>query len=153
MSSFPSVIQAELLSKKIIPDWKIEQNERLVQWVGEADWEYSAEFPTPTGLDSAQSMDLVFEGLDTFATVHLNDSEILKTDNMFVPYRVDVKSLLKPSGEKNQLTILFESSVKKGAELENEFGKGKSLFRSSKRLHVRKAQVCDIVFKDHMGEV
>jgi beta-mannosidase len=32
----------------------------------------------------------VFEGLDTYATVKLNDREILKSDNMFVSHRVEV---------------------------------------------------------------
>ncbi|OAF62539.1 hypothetical protein VC83_01048 [Pseudogymnoascus destructans] len=37
---------------------------------------------------------LVFEGLDTFATVRLNDTEILKSKNMFIPYHVDVTAMI-----------------------------------------------------------
>jgi beta-mannosidase len=31
--------------------------------------------------------ELVFEGLDTFATVFLNEVQILEADNMFLPHR------------------------------------------------------------------
>ena len=141
VAAFPSVIQMELLANDIIPDYNIGENERLIQWAGEADWTYCTTFPTPTTLKRVAAIDLVFDGLDTFATVTLNGTQILKTDNMFIPYRVDVKSHLKPGNGENELSILFESAIKRGAQLESNFGKKKSLFRDSKRLHVRKAQV------------
>ncbi|KAL6690511.1 glycoside hydrolase superfamily [Trichoderma pleuroticola] len=88
-TSFPSVIQQELLAIGSIPDPNIGLDERLIQWVGAADWEYSCSFPTPEGAGTDDSaVDLVFEGLDTFATVVLNGKEILRSDNMFLPHRV-----------------------------------------------------------------
>lgn len=141
VAAFPSVIQMELLANGTIPDYNVGENERLVQWVGETDWTYCNSFPTPAVVQPDAGLDLVFDGLDTFATVTLNGTRILKTDNMFVPYRVDVKGYLRDNGEQNDLSILFESAVKKGAELEGIWGKKKSLFRDAKRNHIRKAQV------------
>ena len=53
-------------------------------------------------------LELNFEGLDTYASVYLNDSLILKSNNAFRTFEVDVKSMLKAS---NELKILFESTT------------------------------------------
>jgi beta-mannosidase len=144
VSTFPSVVQLELLNRKLIPDPNVGENERLIQWVGEADWEYLCSFPSPSEQSASDScfVDLLFEGLDTFATVMLNGRVILQSDNMFLPQRVDVKGALKESGsEDNALVILFESAVKKGRELEEKYGARKSMMRDKKRMQMRKAQV------------
>ena len=107
-SQFPSVIHLELLHIKQIPDPNIGENERLIQWVGEVDWVYRTSFPTPT--HTGQNAELVFEGLDTFATVTLNGQEILKSNNMFLPARIEIKHLLKPAGKENVVEIVFESA-------------------------------------------
>ncbi|PKS06037.1 hypothetical protein jhhlp_007871 [Lomentospora prolificans] len=139
VQSFPSVIQMELAANKLIPDYNIGENERQIQWVGEVDWEYQTSFSTPEDAN-AENVDLVFEGLDTVATVTLNGAEILKSDNMFVPARVAVKQHLKPVGETNELHIAFESPVKAGLALEEKHGARKSMMRDKKRMHLRKAQ-------------
>lgn len=140
VTTFPSVVQMELLAAGLMPDPNLGQNERLVQWVGEADWEYSASFQSPSTV--SEHAELVFEGLDTIATATLNGTEILKSDNMFLPTRVDVKHLLREGGKHNELVILFESPIKVGAEREAKFGVlGPSIMRGTKRMQIRKAQV------------
>lgn len=138
---FPSVIQLELLHLKVISDPNIGENERLIQWVGECDWLYRCTFTSPSNLSAFKNSDLVFEGLDTFATVMLNGEAILESDNMFLPQRVDVKKCLKGPGEVNELSILFESAIKKGVQLEEKYGPRTSMMRDKKRMHARKAQV------------
>ncbi|KAK5044361.1 hypothetical protein LTR84_011311 [Exophiala bonariae] len=141
VQAFPSVIHSELLANDIIPDFRSGENERLIQWVGHADWAYSTSFSTPKDLDSDSSVDMVFEGLDTFATVTLNGKVILQSDNMFLPQRVDVKKILNPSGQDNEISIVFESTVKKGDGLDSRFGQRKSnMMRGNRRMHIRKAQ-------------
>lgn len=142
-SQFPSVIQLELLHTKQIPDPNIGENERLIQWVGEVDWLYRTSFPTPT--HTGQNTELVFEGLDTFATVTLNAQEILKSNNMFLPARIDIKHLLKRASEENVVEILFESALKKGTELEKQYGERASMMRDKRRMQMRKAQVCPYI--------
>jgi hypothetical protein len=141
VTAFPSVIHMELLANKIIPDYNIGSNERLIQWVGEADWSYRTTFSTPSDVAAAGTVELVFDGLDTYATITLNGKEILKSNNMFIQYRVDVKGQLQPQGQDNELSILFESNEKKGAEFDRKYKKLKTMFRSSKRCHLRKPQV------------
>lgn len=141
VSAFPSVVQMELLEKQIIPDPNVGENEREGQWAGEVDWEYACSFETPAAVADRNNIDLVFEGLDTFATVCLNGQEVLKSDNMFIPARVPVKSLLRPVGETNELSIIFESALRVSSKLEKEHGARTSLMRDKRRMHIRKAQV------------
>lgn len=42
-----------------------------------------------------QHQTIIFEGVDTFATVHLNSKLIATTDNMFVRYEVPIDGLLQ----------------------------------------------------------
>jgi beta-mannosidase len=62
---------------------------------------------------SQETVELVFEGLDTLATVTLNNKKLGKTNNAFRTWKFDVKEVLlnKPS-ELNTLTITFNSSFK-----------------------------------------
>src|SRR5690606_22169984 len=52
-------------------------------------------------------IELHLDGLDTFASVFLNDSLILETDNAFRNYTVDIKPLAK---KENQLRVVFNST-------------------------------------------
>jgi beta-mannosidase len=138
----PSVIQMELLERKLIENPDVGENERLIQWVGECDWAYSCAFKTPDSVVSTRHADLVFEGLDTIAVVHLNGAEILRSENMFIPHRVAVKGLLKPAGEENEMIITFGSAPKRARELEQKHGQtGPTVMRGRLRNHLRKAQV------------
>lgn len=127
-----------------IPDPYVDLNERAVQWVGEKTWVYRLYFQTPS--PSAQSpctTDLVFEGLDTFATVFLNGTQILKADNMFVAYRVNVTDHLKNDAQDNLLEIVFDSALIRGRELVQEHSHEHNfLVRQTEagRLPTRKAQ-------------
>ncbi|OIQ37570.1 MAG: hypothetical protein BM555_00500 [Crocinitomix sp. MedPE-SWsnd] len=51
------------------------------------------------------NIELVFEGLDTYADVYLNDSCILKANNMFRSWEVDIKNLIKTG--QNSLRVEF----------------------------------------------
>ena len=52
-----------------------------------------------------RQIELVFEGLDAFCEVYLNDRLVLTADNMFRIWRVDAKPWLKTGA--NQLLIVF----------------------------------------------
>src|ERR1700761_8293888 len=132
-----------------IPDSFVDMNELASRWVAEKSWTYRTTFATPTGLPDDGRTDLVFKGLDTFATVTLNDNKILEADNMFLEYRVDVTSVLRrPSSatsaaDGNVLEIVFDSALLRGRELvkqhehEHDFIAHQT---ENSRLPVRKAQ-------------
>ncbi|MBK8925842.1 MAG: glycoside hydrolase family 2 protein [Crocinitomicaceae bacterium] len=54
-------------------------------------------------------LDLVFEGLDTYAKIYLNDSLLLQSDNMFRQWEVDLKDLLNEGT--NYIEVVFESPI------------------------------------------
>lgn len=80
-------------------------NEKKIQWVENEDWEYRTSFIVSEEQLNRDGIQLIFEGLDTYADVYLNGSLLLKADNMFVGYTLPVKSVLR-KGE-NHLYILF----------------------------------------------
>lgn len=109
-ASVPGGVHTDLLALGRIPDPFVGDNERRVQWVAEADWEYRRRFTVTPELWHEPHIWLVCDGLDTLATVSLNDSELGRTANMFRQYRWDVKRLLT-AGE-NELHLVFESPVR-----------------------------------------
>ncbi|KAI6119373.1 glycoside hydrolase family 2 protein [Pisolithus croceorrhizus] len=138
VNGFPTTVHVELLKLKRIPDPFLGMNEWEVQWIGESDWIFKNNFIVTNTELAARHVDLVFEGLDTYATVALNGREILSAENQFVIYRVSVKQDLQPGP--NELVITFTSAFKKGRQLEKEHGKFHLWNGDSSRLHVRKAQ-------------
>lgn len=109
-ATVPGTVHTDLMAAKAIPDPFYRDNERKVQWISNLDWEYKLEFIPDPMVSAKPAIDLVFEGLDTYATVFLNDSLILSTSNMFLQHRIEVKRLLKQGS--NQVRVLFRSPIK-----------------------------------------
>lgn len=107
----PGEVHTDLLANRIIPDPFYRDNEKKLQWIEKMDWEYQTSFTVPSSLHNKKSIDLVFDGLDTYADVYLNGKLLVKADNMFRQWRLDVKKNLLPG--KNQLFIHFYSAQNK----------------------------------------
>jgi beta-mannosidase len=108
-ATVPGVVQTDLLQAGLIDDPFHADNEKHLQWIGKTDWEYRSSFTMSAAQLSRRHIELVFDGLDTFADVTLNGHMLLHADNMFRAWRVDVKPLLVP-GE-NHLSIVFHSPI------------------------------------------
>ena len=106
----PGTVHTDLMASKALPDPFWRDNEKWVQWVSNLDWEYKTEFLLQPNLLAKSHINLVFKGLDTYAEVFLNGKSILKTENMFLEYRVDAKPYLKKGV--NELNIIFTSPLK-----------------------------------------
>ena len=107
----PGVVQTDLLRDRLIPDPFDQDNEFRLQWIGLADWEYQTTFQMDASEIDHRHIDLVFDGLDTFADVYLNGQAILHADNMFRRWRIPAKSLVKPGP--NTLRVVLHSPVEK----------------------------------------
>ncbi|KAI9772125.1 MAG: hypothetical protein M1840_001414 [Geoglossum simile] len=145
VAQFPTNVHLDLIANGLICDPFFAKNERDVQWIGEKTWIYRAHFPSPPTHSSndAQKVVLAFEGLDTYATVALNGTEILKTDNMFIPERVEVTKLLcAEEHARNVLEITFESAFLLGKKIPEMYpGHHWGCWNGDpSRLAVRKAQ-------------
>ena len=108
-ATVPGSVHTDLLQNKLIDDPFYRDNEQKLQWIGKTDWEYQTTFTAKPELLGREHLELVFEGLDTYANVFLNDQHLLDTDNMFRTWRVDCKRALKPGV--NTLRIRFRSPI------------------------------------------
>lgn len=146
-ATVPGVVHLDLMANDIIADPFYRLNERGVQWVDKEDWEYKTTlFVSPT-LYLKQNIELYFKGLDTYADVYLNDSCLLKADNMHREWRIDAKPFVK-EGE-NDLRIYFHSPLKvdipkfDALHYENEAGNDQSenggIFDKKTSVFARKA--------------
>lgn len=106
----PGCVHTDLLRLGEIPDPYVGRNDLTLQWIGEKDWIYRKSFRIDSADLRQEHLQLVFEGLDTYADIRLNDRPLASTDNMFRRWRFDVKELLVP-GE-NSLEIRFNSVFK-----------------------------------------
>ena len=107
----PGCVHTDLLNNKKISDPFIGLNEIELQWIANENWIYKRSFIPDEDIFEMRFLILRFQGLDTYASVFFNGDEVLKTDNMFHPWEVDVKHLLK-KGE-NEILIEFESPIQK----------------------------------------
>jgi beta-mannosidase len=105
----PGVVQTDLLHAGLIPDPYYQDNEFRLQWIGNLDWEYRTTIQVDSGTFAHERIDLVFEGLDTFAEVYVNDRSVLQANNMFRHWRIPARNLLKPGA--NVLRVVFHSPV------------------------------------------
>ncbi|MCB2206776.1 MAG: glycoside hydrolase family 2 protein [Bacteroidetes bacterium] len=107
----PADVHLALLEAGLIPDPFYRDHEKELQWVSEYDWTFVTNFDLEDSFFNHEHIELVFEGLDTYAQVVLNDSLVLLADNMFRNWRIKVKDILNPGN--NTLSICFSSPEKK----------------------------------------
>ena len=105
----PGLVHSDLLRLKKIPDPWFGCNEKELQWIENKNWIYRCSFEIAASELVQQHIDLIFEGLDTYAEVFLNGEKILFADNMFRSWRVEVRNILK-SGP-NYLEIHFKNPL------------------------------------------
>lgn len=108
-ATVPGVVQTDLLANKLIPDPFYGTNETILQWIGLTDWEYQTKFTVDATTFAQDHIELVFDGLDTYADIYVNDQQVFETGNMFRTWRVDVKKNVKQGD--NVLRIVFHSPV------------------------------------------
>ena len=108
----PGTVQEDLLRLNLMRHPFFGTNEDSITWVEKADWVYETSFSLTQVQLEKEHHYLAFKGLDTYATVFLNDTQILLANNMHRQWEVDVKTLLSQS---NKLKIIFHSPIKVGA--------------------------------------
>lgn len=105
----PGNVELDLVRAGELPDPFFGDNVHQLRPLEFHEWWYRRTFAGPEVWPSAP-MILVFEGLDCFATVWVNGTEVGRADNMFVEQRFDVSGLLHP-GEGNEIVVRLGSAV------------------------------------------
>ena len=68
----PSVAQSDLFEAGIIPNPYLGKVEQDLQWIPQHHWDYSLTFNVEDAVFEKDNIELVFNGLDTYADVFLN---------------------------------------------------------------------------------
>ncbi|MCL6458646.1 MAG: glycoside hydrolase family 2 protein [Gorillibacterium sp.] len=105
----PGCVHTDLLRNGKIPAPFYGTNEHDLQWIDKKDWEYQTHFDLTADLLAQTSLELVFDGLDTYADVYVNDHHVLAADNMFRVWKADVKALVMEKN--NHVSIRFRSPI------------------------------------------
>ncbi|VTR75765.1 glycoside hydrolase family 2 protein [Cellulomonas hominis] len=107
-ATVPGSVHTDLMAAGLIDDPYLDDNEAVLGWIGRCDWEYRTRFAWQP--DGHTHHDLVFDGLDTVATVLVNGTEVGRSANMHRTYRYAVAQLLVPGD--NELVVRFASPVR-----------------------------------------
>jgi len=132
----PGDVHLDLMRNKMIPDPFFRDNEAKLQWIEEASWEYRVTIQATPALLEHGNVELLFDGLDAYAEVYLNEKLVLTADNMFRGWRVDVKSALKAGP--NQLRVVFPSPIKAAAKVADT-DKWRAQTQTEEKTYIRKA--------------
>ena len=101
----PSVVQENLYDAGLIPHPYLGTVEEELLWISDHPWRYTTQFNVSKELLEKDVVELVFEGVDTYATVSLNGEKLFDANNQFRTWKQDVKPLLK--AKDNQLEVSF----------------------------------------------
>ena len=108
-ATVPGCVHTDLAANGKIGDPFYRLNEKDQQWIEKEGWEYRTTFQVDHDVRAHDHVELVFEGLDTYAEVFVNGVSVLWATNMFRTWRVDVRSQLA-AGD-NVLVVRFRSPI------------------------------------------
>lgn len=117
-TNIPNEVHSDLYKNRIMEHPFFGDNEKNTQWIAKRNWVYEKEFDVDSSFLLKENQELVFEGIDTYSEVSLNEKLILQTDNQFRQWKADVKSILKTANNKLKIMVLspFEIENQKAKE-------------------------------------
>ena len=102
----------DLVCNKLISNPYIDNNISNLKWIEDSSFTYVTAFDLQVRTEF--KYDIIFEGLDTYAEVYLNNQLVLKGNNMFVAYHQEITKWLRDGT--NLLKIVFKSTVEVGKQ-------------------------------------
>ncbi|GAI22013.1 unnamed protein product, partial [marine sediment metagenome] len=138
-ATVPCSIFSSLISVGKIDQTEINTHPENFSWVSDKPWIYRKVFDASADLLGCDRIDLVFDGLDTIASIWLNNRLIGRANNMFIPFRFDVSGKLQPKN--NSLLVKFDPAVRHAKKLMQRYTTfDESAFTNPHRVYIRKAQ-------------
>ena len=111
-ATVPGGIYSDLQNAGILTsDIYYRLNEENYKWVAQTNWTYEAIFDLEIPIPEDQSVFLDCHGLDTVATLKLNEVEIGRSDNMFVRYKFPIETGILKQKLSNRLVVEFQSPI------------------------------------------
>ncbi|NLD73550.1 MAG: glycoside hydrolase family 2 protein, partial [Chloroflexi bacterium] len=108
-ATVPGSVQQDLIAAERLPDPYYRMNEFETQALEDQDWEYRSAFTLMAEDLEADEINLVFEGIDTYGDVYLNDIYLGSTANMFHAHAFDVTETVREGD--NTLRVTLHSAV------------------------------------------
>jgi len=135
----PGEVHYTLLKHGLIKDPFFGKNNEKREWVEKVDWWYRKKFYVPVDFKD-KKIELVFEGLDTFATIWVNGVKVASSEDMFLPLRIDVTNVVK-IGDWNTIAVRLGAPWYETLRRAGDFSERNLLWNGNyARLYVRKAQ-------------
>jgi beta-mannosidase len=117
-ATVPGTVHTDLLAAGAIPDPYTGTHETDLIWLHRSAWQYETTLRAePAAPD--ERVDLVFDGLDTVATIELDGTELGQTANMHRGYRFDVRDTLRGPAA---LSVRFDSALEYAEALQARIG-------------------------------
>jgi beta-mannosidase len=105
----PGSVYNDLLQAGIIEDPFYRDNEKNAKDIMRREYRYYRNFDVSEDLYHSDVLELVCEGLDTLATIHINGRILADTDNMHRTYTLDVKPYIQLGT--NEIIIHFHNTL------------------------------------------
>ena len=118
-ATVPGSAHLDLLAAGLIDDPYLDTAEADVAWMHRAGWRYTLDFESSAAA-SEERADLVFDGLDTVATVTFNGWQLGQVANMHRTHRFDVRGALRDGT--NTLIVEIASALTHAETVEAELG-------------------------------
>jgi beta-mannosidase len=109
-ATVPGSVQSDLVAHGSVPDPYKGTNEAAIQWVGLSGWQYRTTLEATAAMLARDHLDLVFDGLDTFADVRVNGAPLLSSDNAHRRWRIDAKRALRLGA--NEILVTLKSPIR-----------------------------------------
>ncbi len=133
-ATVPGNFEIDLGNSGLLPDLFYGSNILKVQELEDRHLFYCRSFSA--GEIDPENAELVFEGIDTIAQIHLNGRKIAETDNMLIEHVIDISGLLLPE---NELVVHISPVFWEAEKHIHEAGSYTHQLYNSGSLHIRKA--------------
>lgn len=134
-ATVPGNVELDLLASGMIKNPETGNNIYALRKFEAYQWWYHRKFTSPS-LAPGERAEIVFDGLDCFGTIWINEKRVGETDNMLIAHRFDITDLLRP--EDNAIYIRIDPAVPKSQDYLNGTVGSRGDFLVE-QMHIRKA--------------
>jgi len=113
-ATIPGCVHLDLFANDLIPNPFFRLNESQLQWISNENWTYRLTFQPSSKVLSKKNIEILLHGLDTYADVNLNGTNVICANNMFHPWSAEIKDIIN-AGD-NELLVQFRSPLKEVVE-------------------------------------
>lgn len=107
-AAVPGDVHSTLIERRIIDHPYMGHNDAKSRWIERKEWWYRTGFTieTPPDIGGGERLELIFEGLDTYANIFVNGHEVGSAGNMLMSHMFDITRIVRPGW--NSLAVKFD---------------------------------------------